>query len=74
MTRLEGDASPAARALCDEARALLAVFAGWEKERPTDDARVARIEQLFELNKRVLAYLGSHPPPSSLPPSRRFGH
>jgi arginine utilization protein RocB len=58
-SRLEQEASDAAREMAIEARALAARFAEWQKERPPDKVRVATIQQLFELNRRAMDYISS---------------
>jgi hypothetical protein len=40
-----------------EARDLAATFRGWEKARPTNEVRIAAIQQLFALNRRVMDFL-----------------
>jgi hypothetical protein len=40
-----------------EARDLASTFRGWEKARPTNDVRIASIQQLFNLNRRVMDFL-----------------
>ena len=72
--RLGDDPSAIARALVAEAQELMNVFTQWEKDRPTDETRVARIHQLFELNKKVMDHLATRAVPSSPPSARRFGH
>ena len=57
--RLERDGSPEAAPLAAEARALAAVFATWQRQRPLDDARIASIEQLFELNQRAMDFFAA---------------
>jgi hypothetical protein len=57
--RLEQEGSDAARALAREARELMARFTEWQHVRPTDDARVATIRRLFELNRRAMDYIAA---------------
>jgi hypothetical protein len=57
--RLEQEGSDTARILAGEARELSARFAEWQTMRPTDDARVATIQRLFELNRRAMDYLAA---------------
>jgi hypothetical protein len=57
--RLEHDGSETATALAAEARALVARFAAWQSERPADDERLATIQMLFDLNRRVMDYLAA---------------
>lgn len=40
-----------------EARDLAETFRGWEKQSPENAARIARIQQLFALNRKVMDYL-----------------
>jgi hypothetical protein len=40
-----------------EARDLADTFRSWEKARPPNDVRIARIQQLFALNRRVMDFL-----------------
>jgi hypothetical protein len=58
-TRLDGEGSEAARALAREAHELYARFAAWQRERPSDEERVATIQQLFDLNRRAAVYLAA---------------
>jgi hypothetical protein len=55
--RLEQENTEAALALAREARELAARFEGWHQERPSDEVRVALIQQLFDLNRRAMDYL-----------------
>jgi hypothetical protein len=55
--RLEQEKTEAASALAREARELAVLFAHWHEERPSDDVRVATIQQLFDLNRRAMDYL-----------------
>ena len=54
--RLEGEGSEVARGLAREARELAERFAAWQRERPTDEERVATIQRLFDLNRRAAVY------------------
>jgi hypothetical protein len=54
--RLEGEGSEVARGLAREARELAERFAGWQRERPTDEERVATIQRLFDLNRQAAVY------------------
>lgn len=67
VTRLEHDTSELAQAMAREARSLVQTFRGWQSNRPTPDARIASIQQLFDLHRRAMDYLSkpSTPPPSS---------
>jgi len=44
-------------AMAMEARDLATTFRGWEKIRPANDLRIAAIQQLFNLNRRVMDFL-----------------
>jgi hypothetical protein len=57
--RLESEGSDAARALAREARKLAERFIAWQDERPSDEERVATIQQLFDLNRRAAVYLAA---------------
>ncbi len=54
-----------------EARELANVFQSWESKRPANEARVAAIQQLFDLNRRVMDFVASQRQPRSTPPSSR---
>jgi hypothetical protein len=51
--RLEQEGTEAALRLAAEARELLARFLSWQRERPTDEARVETLQRLFDLNRRA---------------------
>ena len=55
--RLEQEPAEVALGMAREARELAACFAAWNAERPADDVRVATIQRLFDLNRRVMDYL-----------------
>ncbi len=40
-----------------EARELADTFKAWEKTKPENTARIAKIQQLFALNRRVMDFL-----------------
>jgi hypothetical protein len=40
-----------------EARELSETFKSWNKARPTNEVRIAKIQQLFALNRRVMDFL-----------------
>lgn len=40
-----------------EARELTETFRSWEKSRPDNNVRIARIQQLFALNRKAMDYL-----------------
>lgn len=58
-----------------EAARLASTFKAWESSHPANDARVAAIQQLVELNRRAMDFLSRQKPPSSrsagAPPSSR---
>lgn len=43
--------------LAREARDLADTFRSWENARPPNDLRIAKIQALFALNRRVMDYL-----------------
>jgi hypothetical protein len=57
--RLDDEGSEAARSMAREARELTARFVAWQRERPSDEERVATIQQLFDLNRRAAVYLAA---------------
>jgi hypothetical protein len=65
LRRLDPLPMAEARELATEARELITMFRGWAAQRPTDDARVAGIARLFELNRRAMDMMAKHGPPSS---------
>jgi hypothetical protein len=46
-----------AMALAREARILAETFHSWDAKRPENAARIAAIQQLFSLNRRVMDFL-----------------
>lgn len=54
LERLEGDISPDAATLREEARGLITTFSEWHQVHPVMELRVAAISQLFSLYRRVL--------------------
>jgi hypothetical protein len=46
-----------AASMAHEARELATVFQAWETKKPENEARIARIRQLFDLNRRVMDFL-----------------
>lgn len=46
-----------AMTMAREARELVDTFRAWESMRPANDARIAKIQQLFALNRRVMDFL-----------------
>jgi len=77
IRRLTHDDSPAAQEMLREAVELGDCFRKWQIQRPTQDVRVATIQQLFDLNRRAMDHLSrGHAPqggatrtPSSPPSS-----
>jgi len=63
--RLEALPGADAVALANEARELTVLFREWQLHRPTDDARVAGIGRLFELNRKAMDFMAKHAPPAS---------
>jgi hypothetical protein len=55
--RLEQETSGAAQLLALEARELAAQFFAWKEKKPEGSVRVARIQQLFDLNRRAMDLL-----------------
>ena len=55
--RLEAERSSAAQLLAHEARDLAAQFLSWQSRKPDGSVRVARIQQLFDLNRRAMDLL-----------------
>lgn len=46
-----------AMTMAREARELGETFKSWTKARPTNELRIAKIQQLFALNRRVMDFL-----------------
>ncbi len=46
-----------AASMAHEARDLAQIFLDWETKKPENDTRIARIRQLFDLNRRVMDFL-----------------
>jgi hypothetical protein len=46
-----------AMTLAREARELAETFRSWDNQRPANDVRIAAIQQLFSLNRRVMDFL-----------------
>jgi hypothetical protein len=63
--RLEASPLAEAQKLAAEAKDLIALFRTWATSRPTDDARVAGIGRLLELNRRAMDFMARQGPPSS---------
>ena len=71
IRQLEQANDPDSRALEFEIRQLLQVFQSWAKSRPSDEDRVARINQLFDLHRRTLEFLAETRERRTRPPSNR---
>lgn len=57
-----------AAGMAREARELAQVFQAWSTQRPENSARIARIQQLFDLHRRAMDFLAHR---KSGPPSQR---
>ena len=57
--RLREVGSPEALAMAREADALSSAFERWKTVRPADDDRVAKIQQLFNLNRKAMEFLAA---------------
>lgn len=60
-TRVAGLGTAEAMGMAREARELGVTFRSWVKSRPDDAARVAAIQRLIKLNRRVMDYLAQRP-------------
>ena len=75
---LANEPSLTVRAMQQEAENLAERFRNWQSTRPTNAARVAMIQELFELNRRARDHLASlqkraaAPPPSDVPNVQGF--
>ncbi len=56
-TKLAEIPTAEAAGMAHEARDLAGIFLSWDTKKPENDARIARIRQLFELNRRVMDFL-----------------
>ena len=56
-TKLAEIPTAEAASMAHEARELAQVFLAWETKKPENDTRIARIRQLFDLNRRVMDFL-----------------
>lgn len=56
--RLAQEKSGAAQTLAIEAKELASHFCAWQSKKPEGSVRVARIQQLFDLNRRAMDLLG----------------
>ena len=61
VQRLTPDPSDGARALLREALDMSHRLRAWQTERPSNEARVLTIRQLFDLNRRAMDYLSRGP-------------
>lgn len=59
-----------AQRMAREARELVTVFAAWNTVRPTNEARIAAIHQLFDLNRRAMDFLSNQGRPATTRSSR----
>lgn len=67
-TKLATIQTAEAAGMAREARELAQVFLEWETKKPENPARIARIQQLFELNRRVMDFLAKR---KGAPPAPR---
>jgi hypothetical protein len=67
VQRLEAIGGPEAQRLAGEARELVVMFRDWGVNRPADQARVAGITRLFDLNRRAMDFLAKNGAPASGP-------
>lgn len=65
---LANEPSPTVRAMQKQAEELAERFGRWQSERPTNAARVAMIQELFELNRRAREHLANLKRESAGPP------
>jgi hypothetical protein len=56
-TKLAEIPTAEAASMAHEARELAQIFLSWEVKKPENEARIARIRQLFDLNRRVMDFL-----------------
>ena len=56
-TKLAAIPTAEAAGMAHEARELAQIFQAWDTKKPENEARIARIRQLFELNRRVMDFL-----------------
>lgn len=69
VRRLTPDPSDGARALLREALDMSQRLRAWQTERPSNEARVLAIRQLFDLNRRAMDYLSRGPISTSFRPA-----
>ncbi len=67
-TRLSAIPTAEAAGMAREARELAQAFKSWATHKPEHSARIARIQQLFDLNRRAMDFLAQR---KSGPPSQR---
>lgn len=68
VQRLDHDSSEVAQRMAREARALEKTFRDWQVTKPSPEARIVSIQQLFDLHRRVMDYVSTRDKTSS-PPS-----
>lgn len=61
VRRLASDPSEGAQAMLREAIDMSQRFRAWQTERPSNEARVIAIRQLFDLNRRAMDFLSRGP-------------
>lgn len=61
VRRLASDPSEGAQAMLREALDMSQRFRAWQTERPSNEARVLAIRQLFDLNRRAMDFLSRGP-------------
>jgi hypothetical protein len=61
IRRLASDPSDGAQSMLREALDMSQRFRAWQTERPSNEARVLAIRQLFDLNRRAMDYLSRGP-------------
>jgi hypothetical protein len=57
LVKLNAIGTAESMGMAREARELAETFKSWASKRPADDMRIAAIQQLFQLNRRVMDYL-----------------
>jgi len=67
-TKLATIPTAEAAGMAREARELAIVFHSWATHKPENATRIARIRELFDLNRRAMAFLAQR---KSGPPSQR---
>jgi len=61
QAKLDAVGTAESMGMAREARDLAGIFKSWETKRPAADARIAAIQRLFQLNRRVMDYLSQRP-------------